>query len=409
MSQSLATVTAKDFKQDFPLLVKNEGSLHYLDSAATTQKPKEVIDAITRFYSEEYGTVRRGVYKLSSKATETYEGTRQKIAKLINADQPSEIIYTSGTTQSINLVAYSYGLNFLSRGDEILISAMEHHANITPWQMLEEKVGAKVKVIPMNEKGELIMESFHQLLSPRTKIVAVNHVSNALGTINPVSEITQAAHRVGAVVMVDGAQSTAHMKVDVQEMDADFYAFSGHKIYGPTGIGALYGKKDLLEMMPPYQRGGDMIEWVTFEGTTFQKPPHRFEAGTPAIAQVIGLSAALDYVEKIGFENIEKLENELLAYGEAKLREIPSLKIIGEASHKAGIISFTLENVHPHDIGSLLDDKGVAIRAGHHCAQPTMQFFGVPATTRASFGIYNRAEDIDALAKALEKIVETFS
>jgi cysteine desulfurase/selenocysteine lyase len=406
-----------DIKKDFPVLNRQFGGLplHYLDSAATTQKPLPVIEAMNTFYMESYGTVRRGVYRLSEKATAAYEGTRKKVAALINAGSEREIIYTSGTTQSINLVAYSYGRKFLKPGDEIILSEIEHHANIVPWQLVREMTGAVIKVIPVDDTGTLRLDEYGKLLSERTRIVAVNHISNALGTINPVKEIIRLAHAVpagkdgrGAVVLVDGAQSIAHMAVDVRDLDADFYAFSGHKMFGPTGIGILYGKLALLESMPPYQGGGDMIMRVTFEKTTFQAPPHRFEAGTPAIAEVVGLGAAVDYLKKVGLGAISAHEHALLEYGTAALKDVPGLRLIGTAAGKGAILSFTLEGVHPHDIGTLLDEDGIAIRAGHHCAQPTMDRFGVPATARASLGPYNDASDLDALVKGLKRIGEMF-
>jgi cysteine desulfurase/selenocysteine lyase len=410
-----------DIKKDFPVLNRTFGGqpLHYLDSAATTQKPSSVIDAMDSFYRESYGTVRRGVYRLSEKATAAYEGTRKKVASLINAASEREIIYTSGTTQSINLVAYSYGRKFLKAGDEIILSQIEHHANIVPWQIVAEMTGAVIKVIPVDDTGTLIFEEYKKLLSERTKIVSVNHISNALGTINPVKEMIRLAHAVpggtgagpggkGAVVLVDGAQSIAHMPVDVRDLDADFYAFSGHKMFGPTGIGILYGKFAILESMPPYQGGGDMIMKVSFEKTTYQAPPHRFEAGTPAIVEVLGLGAALDYIHKIGLDKIAAHESALLDYGTAVLKQVPGLRLIGTAAQKGSILSLTLDGVHPHDIGTLLDEDGIAIRAGHHCAQPTMDRFGVPATARASLGPYNDASDLDALAKGLRRIGEMF-
>jgi cysteine desulfurase / selenocysteine lyase len=404
-----------DIKQDFPVLNREFGGqpLHYLDSAATTQKPLAVIDAMDAFYRESYGTVRRGVYRLSEKATAAYEGTRKKVANLINAASEREIIYTSGTTQSINLVAYSYGRGFLKAGDEIILSQIEHHANIVPWQIVAGMTGAVIKVIPVDDTGTLILEEYKKLLGDKTRIVAVNHISNALGTVNPVKEIVRLAHQAGpggkgAVVLIDGAQAISHMTVDVRDLDVDFYAFSGHKMFGPTGIGILYGKYALLESMPPYQGGGDMIMKVTFEKTTFQAPPHRFEAGTPAITEVLGLGAAIDYLKQVGLDRIAAHEAGLLAYGTAVLSEVPGLKLIGTAAHKGAILSFTLDGVHPHDIGTLLDEDGIAIRAGHHCAQPTMDRFGVPATARASMGPYNDASDLDALAKGLRRIGEMF-
>jgi cysteine desulfurase / selenocysteine lyase len=408
---------ALDIKREFPVLNRelpgapgeSQGiPLHYLDSAATTQKPVAVIDAMDRFYRESYGTVRRGVYRLSEKATAAYEGTRKQVAALLNAASDREIIYTSGTTQGINLVAYSWGGKFLKAGDEIILSQIEHHANIVPWQIIAERTGAIIKVIPVDESGTLDLGEYRKLLSDKTRMVAVNHISNALGTINPVKEIIRLAHQAGALALIDGAQSIAHMPVDVRDLDADFYAFSGHKMFGPTGIGILYGKLALLETMPPYQGGGDMIMRVTFPKTTYQAPPYRFEAGTPPIAEVVGLGVAVDWLRKTGLDRIAAHEHALLEYGTAILAEVPGLKLIGTAKAKGGILSFTLDGVHPHDIGTLLDEDGIAIRAGHHCAQPTMDRFGVPATARASLGPYNDYADLDALAKGLKRIGEMF-
>ena len=399
-----------DIKKDFPVLRREfDGKpLVYLDTAATSQKPNVVIDAMDRFYRESYGTVRRGVYRLSEKATEAYEGTRHKVAKLINAGSDREIVYTRGCTESLNLVAHSHGRAFLKPGDEIILSQIEHHANIVPWQLIREMTGAVIKVIPCNDRGELILDEYRKLLSPHTKIVAVNHVSNALGTINPIKEIARLAHEFGAVMVVDGAQGISHMPVDVQELGADFYAFSSHKMFGPTGVGILYGRYELLEKMPPFQGGGDMIRQVTFEKTTFQDPPYRFEAGTPSIAEVVGLGAAVDYLQAVGLENIAAHEHALLEYGTKSLAGIPGVRLIGTAAHKGAILGFELDGVHPHDIGTLLDMDGIAIRAGHHCAQPTMQRFGVPATARASLGPYNTEADLDALAAGIQKIREMF-
>ncbi len=399
-----------DIKRDFPLLSnpKLASTFHYLDNAATTHKPEMVTRAMDDFYRFGYGTVRRGVYKLSEGATANYEGTRKKIANLIGAESSEEIVYTSGSTQSINLVAYTYGRKFIGKGDEIILSQIEHHANIVPWQMVAEEVGAKILVIPCNDRGELDMEAYAKLLSRKTKLVGVNHISNALGTLNPIQKIAAMAHTVGAVILVDGAQSVAHCHVNVKELGADFFVFSGHKIFGPTGIGALWGRMELLDRMPPYQRGGDMIQTVTFEKSTFQSPPHRFEAGTPPIAEVVGLSSALDYVTGIGLDRISEHEQLLLNYATKKLSDIKGLTIIGQAKEKASILSFVLEGIHPHDIGTVLDQEGVAIRAGHHCAQPTMQRFNVPATARISLGPYNDYSDIDAAEKAIRKTLEVF-
>lgn len=393
-------------RQDFPMLSKTMHGkpLIYFDSAATAQKPNAVIDAITNFYRDHYGTVHRAVYQLALHSTEEYQQTRRKIRAFLNAAKDEEIIFTRGTTESINLVAYSFGKAFVKPGDEILISAMEHHSNIVPWQILCEDRGAVLKVIPMNEKGELLLDDYAKLLNPRTRLVAITHVSNSLGTINPIKQIVSMAHQAGAKVLVDGAQSAPHLKVDVQDLDVDFFVFSGHKVMGPTGIGILYGKADLLNQMPPYQGGGDMIEKVTFAETTYNVLPLKFEAGTPMIAEVMGLGAAIDYLQTIGLENIQNWEHELLAYATGQLEQIPGLKIIGQAAQKGALISFSVEGMHPLDIGTFLDLKGIAIRTGHHCAQPVMQFFNVPATARASFAFYNTKEEIDVFAVALQSI-----
>lgn len=401
----------KKIRNEFPSL-KNliyDKPLVYLDSAATTLKPKVVIDEINRFYGVDYSTVRRGVYLLSEKTTAAFETTRQKVAKFINAESPNEIIFTSGTTDSINLVAATFGRKFLNKGDEVIISEIEHHANIVPWQLICEEKNAILKIIPVNDIGELKVDEYKKLFSKQTKIVAIGYVSNALGTIHPVREIIKIAHSHNVPVLLDGAQSAPHIKVDVQELDCDFYAFSGHKIYGPTGVGVLYGKMKYLEIMPPYRSGGDMISVVSFEKTTFQKPPHRFEAGTPAIVEVIGLGKAIEFVEYIGLDEIYKHEHDLLIYATNEMKKINGLKIIGNAKDKAGVISFTMPGAHAHDIGTILDREGIAIRAGHHCALPTMNRFNVPATARISFGVYNNKEDVDTLIKGLQKILEIFS
>ncbi len=395
-------------RQDFPVLSRTfyDKPLVYLDNGATTQKPKAVIDRIHRFYSEEYGTVRRGVYALSEGSTEAFAQTRETVKAFLNAAQSSEIVFTKGTTEAINLVAHSYGQPFIQAGDEVIVSAMEHHANIVPWQQVCLAKGATLKVIPMNERGELILEEYEKLLSPKTRVVAVNHVSNALGTINPIRRIIELAHQTGAVVFIDGAQGAPHLNVDVQALDCDFYAFSGHKIYGPTGVGVLYAKQAHLEAMVPYQTGGDMIETVTFEKTTFTQPPYKFEAGTPPIAQVVGLGAAIDYVNEVGLSAIAAHEHRLLKYATEQLNTVPGLSIIGTASMKAGLISFVLEAAHPLDIGTLLDHEAIAIRTGHHCAQPVMKRFNVPATARASFGMYNTFDEIDRLVAGLHKVID---
>lgn len=394
----------------FPELLRsvNGHPLVYLDNAATGLKPSAVIERMRAFDMVEYATVRRGSYRIGEGATQKFESARTAVARFINA-RPGEIIFTSGATQSINLVASSWGRKFLKEGDEVIVSAMEHHANIVPWQMICEETGAKLRVIPVNDIGELVMDEYARLLNPRTKIVAVTHVSNVLGTVNPVKEITAMAHGGGAIVLIDGAQAIPHMKVDVYEIDCDFYAFSSHKLYGPTGLGVLYGKAEALEAMPPYVTGGDMIERVTFEKTTFRKAPARFEAGTPPVTQVIGLGEAIAYIHSVGLARIEEHERELLYYGELTLSAIPGIRIIGTAPGRAAIISFTLGDIHPHDIVTALDQHGVAVRGGHHCAQPLMDRFGVPATVRASFAFYNTFADIDTLADGLREVVEVFS
>lgn len=408
---SLSAEDVLRLRADFPVLQQQVYGkpLVYLDNGATTQKPQVVIDRIADYYAHENGTVRRGVYKLSEQSTLAFDESRRKVAALINAASPSEIIFTRGTTESINLVASSYGRTFIGAGDEIIISAIEHHANIVPWQQVCQEKSAVLKVIPVNDDGELDQAAYEAMLSERTKLVAIVHVSNALGTINPVKQMIEKAHAVGVPVLVDGAQSTPHMIVDVQELDCDFFAFSGHKMYGPTGVGVLYGKMKHLEAMPPYQCGGDMIHSVSFEKTTFAKPPAKFEAGTPAIAEVIALGTTIDYLQAIGLDCIGNYEHELLTYATARMLEIPEVRLIGTAKEKAGILSFTIKGAHPHDIGTILDREGVAIRAGHHCAQPVMERFHVPATARASFSFYNTKEDIDALIKAVHVVINLFN
>ncbi|MGA9630633.1 MAG: cysteine desulfurase, partial [Candidatus Acidiferrales bacterium] len=378
-------------RADFPILEqKVHGKpLVYLDNAATSQKPRAVIDAISHYYEGTNANIHRAVHHLSEQATGEYEAARVTAQKFINAASPTEIIFVRGTTEGINLVAQTFGRANIHAGDEVVVTDMEHHSDIVPWQLLCEDRGAKLRVVPINDRGELILEEYEKLLGPKTKLVCVTHVSNALGTVNPVREIIEKAHSLGIPVLVDGAQAVPHMKVDVQALDCDFYSFSGHKVYGPTGIGVLYGKKALLEAMPPYQGGGDMILSVTFEKTTYNRLPYKFEAGTPDIAGVIGLGAALDYVSGLGIEKIGAYEHELLDYATAAVSSIPGLKIIGTAKEKAGVLSFTLENIHPHDIGTILDREGIAIRTGHHCSQPVMKRFGVDSTARASFAMYN--------------------
>ena len=395
-------------RDDFPMLKqKMHGNpLIYFDSAATAQKPQTVIDAIVQFYESQYGTVHRAVYKLAQTSTHHYQTVRDKVRKFINAKKSEEIIYTRGTTESINMVAYSFGKAFIQKGDEVIISEIEHHSNIVPWQMMCEERGALLKVIPVNDQGELRLDIYKNLLNKKTKLVAIGHVSNALGTLNPVKEIVALAHQLNARVLVDGAQAAPHLPVDVQELDADFYVFSGHKILGPTGIGILYGKELLLDEMPPYQGGGDMISQVTFEKTLYNKLPLKFEAGTPMIAEVFGLGAAIDYLMSIGMTNIYKREQELLNYATKRLKEIKNLRIIGEAVHKGAIISLVVEGVHPFDIGTLLDLRGIAVRTGHHCAQPLMRRFNLSGTLRLSFGLYNTEKEIDLFMHALQEVLQ---
>lgn len=397
-------------REDFPILSQTVYGkpLVYLDNAATTQKPRQVIDRISQYYERENANVHRGIHRLSELATNAYEESRKTIQRFLNAREDCEIIFVRGTTEGINLVAQTYGRSRVGEGDEIIISAIEHHSNIVPWQMLCEQTGATLRVIPVNDRGELILEDYQRLLNERTKLVSVVHISNALGTINPIKEIIAMAHEHNVPVLIDGAQGVPHGKVDVQDLDCDFYVFSGHKVYGPTGIGALYGKREILETLPPFQGGGDMIVSVTFEKTVYNVVPYRFEAGTPDIAGAIGLSTALDYVNSLGLDNIAAYEHDLLEYATERLTSIPQLKILGTAQNKASVISFILEGVHPHDIGTIIDREGVAIRTGHHCTQPVMQRFGVPATARASFAFYNTREEVDALERSIHKVLEVF-
>lgn len=394
----------------FPILSQtvNGKPLVYFDNAATSQKPKVVIDAIVKYYAEINSNIHRGVHYLSQKATDAYEEARQTIQKHMNARHSYEIIFTAGTTHGINLVSNGF-TKFVKEGDEVLVSAMEHHSNIVPWQMLCERTGATLKVIPMNDRGELIMEEYEKLLNVRTKIVAVNHISNALGTINPIKHMIQKAHTVGAAVLIDGAQAAPHLKPDVQELDCDFYTFSGHKACGPTGSGVLYGKEEWLNKMPPYQGGGEMIKEVTFEKTTYADLPHKFEAGTPGIAGGIVLGKAIEYLKSVGFDNIAQHEQELLDYGTKRLLEIEGLKIIGTAEHKTSVISFIINGLHPYDVGAIVDKMGVAVRTGNHCTQPVMDFFGIPGTIRASFAFYNTKEEIDILVEAVKKAQKMLS
>ncbi len=398
-------------RRDFPILqTKVHGHpLVYLDNAATSQKPQAVIDALVRYYEGENANIHRGVHYLSELATAEFEKARETVRAFVNAARSSEIIFTRGTTEAINLIAQTYGKANVGAGDEVLITAMEHHSNIVPWQMLCEEKGAKLRVAPINDQGELMFTEFEKLIGPKTKVVAVGHVSNALGTINPLQQMIAAAHARGAIVVVDGAQAVPHLKVDVQALDADFYTFSGHKMYGPTGIGVLYGKQALLEAMPPWQGGGDMISSVTFEKTTYNKVPHKFEAGTPDMAGVAGLKAAIEYMNGIGIEKIAAHEHELLEYATEVIGAIEGVRLIGTAREKAGVLSFVLDEVHPHDIGTILDQQGIAVRTGHHCAQPVMERFQIPATVRASFAAYNTKGEVDALARGIRKVREVFA
>lgn len=395
-------------RADFPVLQQQVHGkpLVYLDNAATTQKPRQVIECIERYYRWDNANIHRGVHQLSERATRAYEEARNKVQRFINAAHREEIVFARGTTEAINLVAQSFGRSRLQAGDEILLSHMEHHSNIVPWQLLCEQTGAVLKVVPINDAGELLLDEYEKRLSSRTRLVAMTHASNALGTVNPVQEIVKLAHARGVPVLLDGAQAVPHMPVDVQELDCDFFAFSGHKMIGPTGIGVLYGKRKWLEAMPPYQGGGDMILSVSFDKTLYNDLPYKFEAGTPHISGAIGLGAAVDYLEALGMEHVAAYEQELSAYAVEILAQIPGLRLIGTAQEKVGVLSFALEGVHPHDIGTILDHEGIAIRTGHHCAQPVMERFGVPATARASFALYNTKAEVDALAAGIKRVGE---
>jgi cysteine desulfurase/selenocysteine lyase len=415
MSAATAEVVAafdvEKIRADFPILSRQVHGLPlvYLDNAATTQKPRAVIDSLTRYYTEENANIHRGVHHLSQIATDAHDAARRTVQRFLNAADPAEIIFTRGATESINLVAQTYGRAHVGAGDEIVITAMEHHSNIVPWQILCEEKGARLRIAPINDAGELLLDELEALLNAKTKLLAITHISNALGTINPLAPIVEMAHSKGIPVLVDGAQSVPHVRVDVQALGCDFYAFSGHKIYGPTGIGVLYGKRALLEAMPPWQGGGDMIRSVTFEKTLYNQLPYKFEAGTPDIAGAIGLGAALEYLDGIGLENAKSHEHALLEYGTRALEAIPGLRLIGTAKEKAGVLSFVMENIHPHDIGTILDQQGIAIRTGHHCAQPLMQRFGIPATARASLAVYNTTADLDALVGGIHRLKEVFA
>jgi len=400
-----------EVRKDFPIFNQEiyGKPLTFLDSGASAQKPQQVLDVLQKYYTEEYANIHRGVYYLSQVGTQKYEDARIKIQKFINAASPKEIIFVRGATEAINLVAQSWGRTFLEKDDQVILSRMEHHSNIVPWQMLRDEKDIVITVAPIDDKANFLFDEFEKMLSERVKLVAITHISNALGSITPIKEIIKAAHKVGAKVLVDGCQAVPHMAVDMQALDADFYVFSGHKLYGPTGAGVLYAKEELLNAMPPYQGGGDMIRSVTFEKTIYNDLPHKFEAGTPHIAGGIGLGAALDYVENLGLDNIAAHEGELLAYALDKIQQVKGVRLISQADHMAGIVSFTMDLAHPHDIGTILDQDGIAIRTGHHCAQPVMDFFDVPSTARMSLGLYNTTEDIDRLVAGLHKVNRIFS
>jgi cysteine desulfurase/selenocysteine lyase len=410
-AQAATALDLKKIRGDFPILAQmvNGRNLVYLDNAATSQKPRVVIEAIVRYYEELNANIHRGVHTLSVRATEAHDAARQTVKRFVNAGEAREIVFVRGATEAINLVSQTYGRTQVAAGDEVLITAMEHHSNIVPWQMLCDEKGARLVVAPIDDRGELRLDEFEKLIGPRTRMVAVTHVSNALGTVNPLGEMIEMAHRRGVPVLVDGAQAVPHFGVDVQALDCDFYAFSGHKVYGPTGIGVLYGKRALLDAMPPYQGGGDMISSVTFEKTTYNVLPFKFEAGTPDIAGAIALGAAIEYIAGIGMDKIASHEHELLTYATEVVGAIPGVRLIGTASEKAGVISFVLDGVHPHDLGTILDREGIAIRTGHHCAQPVMERFGIPATARASFAVYNTKEEVDALVEGIQAAREVFA
>ena len=398
-------------RQQFPVLqrlVKGK-PLVYFDNAATSQKPQVVIDSLVRYYSEFNANIHRGIHTLADEATAAYEATRDTVKQFINAESREQIIFTRGTTESINLVAYTWGRQQVKAGDEIIISAMEHHSNIVPWQILCQETGAQLKVVPVSQKGELIFEEYQKLLSARTKLVAIMHVSNALGTVNPVKEMIRLAHEQDVVVLIDGAQSAVHLDIDVQDLDCDFFVFSSHKVYGPTGVGVLYGKKELLESMPVFQGGGEMIKEVSFEGTTYNELPYKYEAGTPNIVDTVAFKTALDFISGIGKSNIRKHENELLHYAQSELTKIPGLRIIGQAKEKISVVSFVIDKLHPQDLGILLDNRGIAVRTGHHCAQPLMHCFEIPGTIRASFAVYNTLSEIDELVTGLKKAIKMLS
>lgn len=410
-NKDIPTIDLDKYRSDFPILESTMRGkpLVFLDSAASSQKPKVVIDAISEYYKGQHANVHRGVYELSQEATDAFELGRERVRKFLNAESSDEIIFTRGTSESINLVASSYGRKHLSEGDEVIISAMEHHSNIVPWQMICEERGAKLRVIPISKEGEIDLEVYKKMVNEKTKIVSIVHISNSLGTVNPIKEVIDIAHDYNIPVLIDGAQATLHSKIDVQELDADFYAFSAHKVYGPTGIGVLYGKRDILEAMPPYQGGGEMIDTVSFEKTTYNKIPFKFEAGTPNIAGVIGMGVALEYVASIGYEAIQLHEQKLLNYATTQLQEIEGLRIIGTADNKASVISFNVDGIHPYDIGTILDKLGIAVRTGHHCTQPLMDYFQIPGTVRASFALYSNIEDVNKLVAGVKRAVNMLS
>lgn len=408
--QTIMTLNIQKIREDFPILHQKiyNRQLVYFDNAATTQRPQQVIDALNQTYTHYYGNIHRAAHFLADKATEAYEQTREKARVLINAESREQIIFTKGTTESINLAAFSFGEAFIEAGDEIIVSEMEHHSNIVPWQLMAGRKGAKILMLPIDDNGRLMIEKLDELITPRTKLIAVAHISNVLGTINPIKQIAEIAHGKGIRIFVDGAQAAPHLKIDVQELDVDFYAFSAHKMYGPNGVGVSYGKKELLEQLPPYQGGGEMISEVKFSGTTYNELPYKFEAGTPNISGVIAFGAAIDYLQKIGFENLAAWEHELLEYATEKLLAIPGLSIYGTQSQKSGVISFNVEGAHFFDLGTMLDKFGIAVRTGHHCADPLMDHFGIQGTVRASFAVYNTKEEIDFFVDALKKVIAMF-
>ncbi|WP_425392277.1 aminotransferase class V-fold PLP-dependent enzyme [Ekhidna sp.] len=410
MNTVATAIDLRAIRAQFPVLDQevNGKPLIYFDNAASSQTAKAVVDSLVQFYERDHANIHRGIHTLAERSTKGFEATRERVQQFINAGEADEIVFTKGTTESINLVAHSWATTFLKEGDEILISQLEHHSNIVPWQLAAERTGAVIKVIPINNVGEILQEEYKKLLSDKTKLVAVNYVSNSLGTINPVNEMIRSAHEVGATVLIDAAQASPHIKIDVQEMDCDFLALSSHKMYGPTGVGVLYGKRDLLEEMPPYQGGGEMIKDVSFNGTTYNDIPYKFEAGTPNIGEVIAFKYAMDFIDNIGHDVIKEYEHKLLMYANDKLRKIKGFTPIGTAKNKASVISFLIENVHPYDLGQLLDVRGIAVRTGHHCTQPLMDFLQIDGTVRASFAVYNTEEEIDVFCDALESIVKKF-